>query len=72
MSAAISPLAPKSYAELPAIEGVSFATSAAGIKYQGRTDVLLVALAKGTEAAGVYTKSKCPSAPVDWCREALK
>jgi len=72
MSAAISRLAPKSYAELPAIEGVSFATSAAGIKYQGRTDVLLVALAKGTEAAGVYTKSKCPSAPVDWCREALK
>jgi glutamate N-acetyltransferase/amino-acid N-acetyltransferase len=72
MSAAISPLAPKSYPELPAIEGVSFATSAAGIKYQGRTDVLLVALAKGTEAAGVYTKSKCPSAPVDWCREALK
>jgi len=72
MSAAISPLAPKSYAKLPAVEGVSFATSAAGIKYQGRTDVLLVALAKGTEAAGVYTKSKCPSAPVDWCREALK
>lgn len=72
MSAAISPLAPKSYPELPAIEGVSFATSAAGIKYQGRTDVLLVALAKGTEAAGVYTKSKCPSAPVDWCRDALK
>ena len=72
MSAAISPLAPKSYPELPPIEGVSFATSAAGIKYQGRTDVLLVAFAKGTEAAGVYTKSKCPSAPVDWCREALK
>jgi len=72
MSAAISPLAPKSYAELPAIEGVSFATSAAGIKYQGRTDVLLVGLDKGTEAAGVFTKSKCPSAPVDWCRDALK
>lgn len=72
MSTAISPLAPKTYAELPAIEGVSFATSAAGIKYKGRTDVLLVGLAKGTEAAGVYTKSKCPSAPVDWCRDALK
>jgi len=72
MSAAISPLAPKSYAELPDVEGVSFATSAAGIKYQGRTDVLLVGLDKGTEAAGVFTKSKCPSAPVDWCREALK
>jgi len=71
MSTAISPLAPQTYPELPAIEGVSFATAAAGIKYKGRTDVLLVSLAKGTEAAGVFTRSKCPSAPVDWCREVL-
>jgi len=33
--------------------------------------VLLVALDKGTVAAGVFTKSKCPSAPVDWCRKVL-
>jgi glutamate N-acetyltransferase/amino-acid N-acetyltransferase len=72
MSTAISPLAPKSYPELPAIEGVTFATAAAGIKYKGRTDVLLVGLAKGTQAAGVFTRSKCPSAPVDWCRDVLK
>jgi glutamate N-acetyltransferase/amino-acid N-acetyltransferase len=71
MSGNLSPLAPKSYPELPALEGVRFATAAAGIKYKGRTDVLLVALDEGTEVAGVFTTSKCPSAPVDWCRANL-
>lgn len=47
------------------------ATAEAGIRYSNRTDVLFVTMDKGTEAAGVFTKSKCPSAPVDWCREAL-
>ncbi len=68
---AVSPLAPKSYPELPPIAGVRFATAEAGIKYKNRTDVLLVVLDKGTEAAGVFTRSKCPSAPVDWCKAAL-
>jgi glutamate N-acetyltransferase/amino-acid N-acetyltransferase len=27
---------------------------------------------KGTQAAGVFTRSKCPSAPVDWCRAKVK
>jgi glutamate N-acetyltransferase/amino-acid N-acetyltransferase len=71
MSGTVSPLAPKSHPELPALEGVRFATAAAGIKYKGRTDVLLVALDEGTEVAGVFTTSKCPSAPVDWCRANL-
>lgn len=71
MSGNQSPLAPKSYPELPALEGVRFATAEAGIKYKGRTDVLLVALDEGTEVAGVFTTSKCPSAPVDWCRANL-
>jgi glutamate N-acetyltransferase/amino-acid N-acetyltransferase len=71
MSHAVSPLAPKSYAELPPVKGVRFATAEAGIKHRGRTDVLLVILDKGTEAAGVFTRSKCPSAPVEWCRAAL-
>ncbi|PKR87559.1 bifunctional ornithine acetyltransferase/N-acetylglutamate synthase [Pleomorphomonas diazotrophica] len=71
MSGTLSPLAPKSYPELPALEGVRFATAAAGIKYKGRTDVLLVALDEGTEVGGVFTTSKCPSAPVDWCRANL-
>jgi len=68
---AVSPLAPKTYAELPPIAGVRFATAAAGIKHKDRTDVLLVLLDKGSEVAGVFTRSKCPSAPVDWCKAAL-
>ena len=72
MSATISPLAPKTYPTLPAIEGVRLATAEAGIRYKNRTDVLLVTVDAGTAAAGVFTTSKCPSAPVDWCRAALK
>jgi len=57
---------------MPAIEGVKLSTAAAGIRYRDRTDVLLVQLAPGTVVAGVFTKSKCASAPVDWCRQNLK
>ena len=70
--APISPLAPTSVPDMPAIPGVKLATAAAGIKYANRTDVLLVLLDPGTVAAGVFTKSKCPSAPVEWCRDNLK
>ncbi|MFY8099319.1 MAG: bifunctional ornithine acetyltransferase/N-acetylglutamate synthase, partial [Allorhizobium sp.] len=71
MSSSISPLAPKTYAEMPAIRGVRMATAAAGIKYKNRTDVLLMAFEKPAAVAGVFTKSKCPSAPVDFCRQNL-
>ncbi|MVS99493.1 bifunctional glutamate N-acetyltransferase/amino-acid acetyltransferase ArgJ [Devosia marina] len=67
----VSPLAPKSYPDLPEIDGVRFATAEAGIKYKNRTDVLLMAFAEGTVAAGVLTRSKCSSAAVDWCRANL-
>jgi len=67
----VSPLAPKSFPELPAIAGVRFATAEAGIKYKNRTDVLLMAFDAGTVAAGVLTRSKCSSAAVDWCRAKL-
>src|SRR6185437_5840766 len=65
-------LAPKSVPYLPPIPGVRLATAAAGIKYKNRTDVLLALMDEGTVAAGVFTKSKCPSAPVEWCRATLK
>jgi len=68
---AISPLAPKSYPKMPAIDGVRIATAEAGIKYKGRTDLLLMVFDEGTAAAGVFTRSKCPSAPVDFCRANL-
>ncbi|MCC0004492.1 MAG: bifunctional glutamate N-acetyltransferase/amino-acid acetyltransferase ArgJ [Methylobacteriaceae bacterium] len=70
--APLSPLAPKTFPDMPAIDGVRFASGAAGIRYKGRTDVMLALLDKGAQVAGVFTKSKCPSAPVDWCRAKLK
>lgn len=67
----VSLLAPKKIPKMPAIEGVAFATAEAGIRYRGRTDVLLASLAAGTQMAGVFTRSKCSSAAVDWCRAIL-
>src|ERR1044071_9225284 len=72
MSTAVSPLAPTDVPAMPEIAGVKLATAAAGIRYKGRTDVLLAVLDKGTTVAGVFTKSRCPSAPVEWCRAKLK
>ncbi|WP_407157048.1 bifunctional glutamate N-acetyltransferase/amino-acid acetyltransferase ArgJ [Bradyrhizobium sp. STM 3557] len=72
MSSAVSPLAPTEVPDMPAIAGVRLATAAAGIRYKNRTDVLLALLDPGTTVAGVFTKSKCPSAPVEWCRAKLK
>ncbi len=71
MSHAVSPLAPKTVPEMPPIAGVRFATAEAGIKYKNRTDVLLMVFDPGTTVAGVLTRSKCPSAAVDWCRQNL-
>ncbi|WP_439359103.1 bifunctional glutamate N-acetyltransferase/amino-acid acetyltransferase ArgJ [Bradyrhizobium sp. DASA03007] len=72
MSFSVSPLAPKHVPDMPVIAGVRLATAEAGIRYKNRTDVLLAVMDKGTAVAGVFTKSKCPSAPVEWCRAKLK
>ncbi|MGC2125784.1 MAG: bifunctional ornithine acetyltransferase/N-acetylglutamate synthase, partial [Xanthobacteraceae bacterium] len=72
MSTPVSPLAPKTVPTLPAIAGVRLATGAAGIRYQDRTDVMLAVFDEGTSVAGVFTRSKCPSAPVEWCRARVK
>src|SRR5262249_26805463 len=68
----VSPLAPKTMPDMPAIDGARLATAAAGIRYKGRTDVLLVLFDEPAAVAGVLTRSKCASAPVDWCRANLK
>lgn len=68
---AVSPLAPAAFPELPEIGGVTFATVAAGVKYQGRTDVMLAKLAPGTTIAGVFTTSSTRSAPVLDCQAKL-
>ena len=67
----VSPLAPKSLPKLQPISGVRLGAGAAGIRYEGRNDVLMGVFAPGTTVAGVFTKSKTCSAPVDWCRVAL-
>ena len=72
MSTSVSPLAPTNVPDMPEIAGVRLATAEAGIRYKGRTDVLLAVMDKGTAVAGVFTRSKCPSAPVEWCRGKLK
>lgn len=68
---AISPLAPASFPELPEIKGVRFSSGAAGVKYQGRDDVMLVELVVGTSIAGVFTRSATRSAPVLDCQAKL-
>ena len=54
MSSAVSPLAPTNVPDMPAISGVKLATAAAGIRYKGRTDVLLAVMDKGTAVAGIH------------------
>jgi glutamate N-acetyltransferase/amino-acid N-acetyltransferase len=70
-SASVSPLAPKSYPEMPAIDGLRIATAKAGIKYRDRVDLMAMVFDAGTAVAGVFTTSKCPSAPVELCRAHL-
>lgn len=67
----VSPLAPASFPDLPVIKGVRFASAAAGVKYQGRTDVMLAVMEPGTSVAGVFTRSKTRSAPVLDCQAKL-
>ncbi|MEM7696398.1 MAG: bifunctional glutamate N-acetyltransferase/amino-acid acetyltransferase ArgJ [Pseudomonadota bacterium] len=64
----MSPFAPKTPPAVPPLAGVRIATAAAGIKTPGRTDVCLMAFDAGTVAAGVFTTSRCASAPVEWCK----
>ena len=71
MDVQISPLAVMLPA-LPPLAGVRLGAVEAGIRYRNRTDLVLLELAEGTTAAGVFTTNRCPGAPVDWCRAALK
>jgi glutamate N-acetyltransferase / amino-acid N-acetyltransferase len=71
MSNAVSPLAVP-LPELPPLAGVRMSATAAGIRYQGRTDVVMMEVAAGSTVAGVFTSNKCPGAPIDWCRTSLK
>ena len=67
-----SPLAPEAFPDLPVIDGVSFASAEAGVRYAGRTDVMLAKLAPGSTIAGVFTQSSTRSAAVLDCEEKIK
>ena len=60
----VSPLAPASFPDLPVIDGVEFASVAAGVKYQGRTDVTLIRICEGAALAGAFTRSSTRAACV--------
>ena len=70
MPPAVSPLA-RPFPALRPLAGVRLAAAAAGIRYADRTDLILASFDPGTRVAGVFTRNKCPGAPVDWCRAAL-
>ncbi|WP_299193483.1 bifunctional glutamate N-acetyltransferase/amino-acid acetyltransferase ArgJ [uncultured Litoreibacter sp.] len=68
----VSPLAPAGgFPELPIIQGVRFATIAAGVKYEGRADVMLAEVCAGASIAGVFTRSATRAAPVLDCQAKL-
>ena len=71
MDLEISPLAPKSFPQMPFVNGVSMATAKTESKYKGRPDLLLIDLVSGTSVAGVFTNSTAPGHPVIWCRDKL-
>jgi glutamate N-acetyltransferase/amino-acid N-acetyltransferase len=58
--------------DLPPIAGVTLGATAAGIRYRERNDVVMAEFVAGTTVAGVFTRNRCPGAPVEWCRHALK
>jgi len=67
----VSPFAPERPPQLPPVEGVRLAACEAGIRYQGRKDLMLAVFDEGTVVAGVLTTSKTSSGAVDWCRDRL-
>jgi glutamate N-acetyltransferase / amino-acid N-acetyltransferase len=58
--------------ELAPLGGVRLGAAAAGLRYRDRTDLVMAELPPGTRVAGVFTRNRCPGAPVDWCRDALR
>jgi glutamate N-acetyltransferase/amino-acid N-acetyltransferase len=66
-----SPLAPATFPEMPRVAGLRLAGTACGLKPAGGKDLMLAELAPGSAIAGTLTRSRCASAPVDWCRRAL-
>jgi len=70
MAHPLSPLAVE-LPEIPPVAGVVVGATAAGLRYRGRDDLMMMGFVPGTTVAGVFTRNRCPGAPIDWCRAAL-
>ncbi len=57
--------------ELHPVPGIRLGTSAAGIRYQDRSDLVVIECAPGTEAAAVFTRNRFCAAPVVVARDHL-
>jgi glutamate N-acetyltransferase/amino-acid N-acetyltransferase len=53
------------------VPGARWAAVEAGIRYQGRLDLMLLEAAPGSAVAGVFATSSIPGHPVRWCRSIL-
>jgi len=67
-----SPLAPPDFPELPAIKGLGMAAGDAAIKHAGRNDLAIWTVDSGTSAAGLFTRSMLPAAPVTVTKEHIQ
>jgi len=66
----ISPLAVP-FPAIPPIGGVEIATARAGFYKHERDDLVVFRFPEGASCAGVFTRHKVGSAPVDWCKRHL-
>ena len=66
----ISPLAVP-FPPIPPIGGVEIATARAGFYKHERDDLVVFRFPQGASCAGVFTRHKVGSAPVDWCKRHL-
>ena len=66
-----SPFAPTILPKLPDITGLTLSVTTTNMRYKGRHDLLTVRFKEEAVTAGVFTRSSMPSAPVDFCRQAL-
>lgn len=66
----ISPLAVP-FPTIPPIGGVEIATARAGFYKHERDDLVVFRFPEGASCAGVFTRHKVGSAPVDWCKRHL-
>jgi len=57
--------------ELKPVAGLRLGIAMAGVRKANRRDVLVVALAEGSQVAGVFTTNRFCAAPVQICREHL-